>query len=435
MLASLFLAINTRSTLPSFVEIDAASLIEDSVYFLCKLAHSTLANGSTTVALTLPYSEEIYCVLMGLLQRQLLWNGDASFAELLMGFVRSGVREKSAASYLRAFKKGRTILPIWLFGPPPSVSPEERALLPPHFAADAPTSFHREHAMPPVSATAPEGGSSLLEFSSSAVEEEDMNAAKAMESDRCVYGHLQFKRLSSKQRVVSLFLLVLLPYIKRRMAAWHESQMDEAPDAVAARAVYARNHPTLARVQDILAKYVYPYYYVGSEFMNFLFQIFYFLELTPYRSPFHRLFRIAVRRKRSTDQFFTGSKNSRRALMMVGVMFFLFYYGSLALQFSIRHMGRRNTNPGNAPDNETAEMPIPSPPKFAIDTNAPPDAALPNPGECPVCGKDIVNPTVVTSSGIVGCYVCLQEYIHKHSACPVTRQPTSVQQLCRIIGE
>eukprot|EP00796_Vickermania_ingenoplastis_P000197 gene197-108_t len=386
--SSLLSAINTKSVLPSFLEVCVPPQLDNSFCTFFHYAHSMLAERAEFLGSSVQYSNEIYYGLMILLQRQLLWTCDSSAFELLMGLVRAGVMEKSAARYVRYYGRDRFYLSPALFGPPPSVSPEERAMM--QGGSGVPKVPRKKFSKVPrtdASATA-DASEEFMALT------DDMSATQAMETDRSLYGHLHFRRLSTVQRVISLVLLTILPYVRRRMAMWYEQQVDETVDAVAARAVFEREHPTRAKLYAFLTKYLYPAYHVTYETSHFLFDLFYVLELTPYTSPIHRLFRIAVRRTKPGDFKYAGP-GTQRALIMFQVII-------LALTFGTSHA--------------TATMPIPPPPKFAVDTNLPADATLPNPGECPVCRKEIVNGTVIT-------------------AMPVTRQPASVQQLRRIIQD
>jgi peroxin-12 len=43
-----------------------------------------------------------------------------------------------------------------------------------------------------------------------------------------------------------------------------------------------------------------------------------------------------------------------------------------------------------------------------------------DPRVCPICRQKIVNPAMVSRTGIVSCYRCLFLHIEQHSSCPVT---------------
>eukprot|EP00796_Vickermania_ingenoplastis_P004042 gene4042-2894_t len=407
--SSLLSAINTKSVLPSFLEVCVPPQLDNSFCTFFHYAHSMLAERAEFLGSSVQYSNEIYYGLMILLQRQLLWTCDSSAFELLMGLVRAGVMEKSAATYVRYYGRDRFYLSPALFGPPPSVSPEERAMM--QGGSGVPKVPRKKFSKVPrtdASATA-DASEEFMALT------DDMSATQAMETDRSLYGHLHFRRLSTVQRVISLVLLTILPYVRRRMAMWYEQQVDETVDAVAARAVFEREHPTRAKLYAFLTKYLYPAYHVTYETSHFLFDLFYVLELTPYTSPIHRLFRIAVRRTKPGDFKYAGP-GTQRALIMFQVIILALTFGTRVMQFTTR----RNDHGSSAPGNETATMPIPPPPKFAVDTNLLPTLRF---------------PILESAPGVLGCYVCLQEYIQEHKQCPVTRQPASVQQLRRIIQD
>lgn len=423
MLSSVISSINLDSALPSFLEVIVASHIEEGLYSFFKYGHSLLGERSSLAAGSLIYSNEIFLVMMGLLERQMLWSCDAGFSEVVMGLRRAAVAEKSVEAYRKLI--GQIHIPPALFGPPPSVSAEERALMRSSLLPDN-VKFPKGDR---VSGAA--SGSTVMPNINAATPgaaPEVMNASQVMKADKSLYGHLRFKKLSVLQRMVSLFLLVGMPYLKRRLAVWYEQQVDSSPDAAAARESYKRDHPRTAEFYALMAKYVYPVYHVTFESFNFLFEFFYMLELTPYTSPLHRLFRIALKRSESSDSV-GSSKGTSRALLAARVMLLLFYYGTLLVQFTTRHFNHHQTEISSG----SVDMPIPSPPQFSVDTGRPSFPVVA--GVCPVCHSSINNCSVLTVSGVLGCYVCLHEYTTEHKRCPVTLQPASVQQIRRVVHD
>lgn len=435
-------SLNLNSPLPSIFELVVSNRVEAGLFNFFKYAHMVLCERYVSLACTGPYCSELYLLLMLGVQKRLLWESETSFCEILMGLVRRGVVEKPAAYYVRPpfFGKLRWILPTFLFGPPPGLCAEERMMLPSSAQASSAvggqgsggsagnTSRGREDLL---------SASSMLASSSSALEDgaEARSSQEQMEEQRSLYSHLRFTRMSKRQKVVSLLVIAVIPYVLRRAEAWHGEQVDPNPDAVEVRAAFARAHPRKAKIYAVLAKYIYPVFHVGWESLNFLFDLFYALELTPYTSPIHRLSHIAVRRLETSGS--TVSPKAARWLLFVRVSMMLFYYSTLLVQWTSAEENRNNGNGGirviRGADRELQNMPIPPPPVFGVDTSLPSDAVLPTPGKCPVCGKEMANTTVLTTSGILGCYVCLHEYVQEHKMCPVTRQPTSLLQLRRIV--
>lgn len=46
-------------------------------------------------------------------------------------------------------------------------------------------------------------------------------------------------------------------------------------------------------------------------------------------------------------------------------------------------------------------------------------------GMCPVCGRKIVNPAMLSSSGYVFCYGCVANEVKTNRRCPITGVPSS----------
>lgn len=71
------------------------------------------------------------------------------------------------------------------------------------------------------------------------------------------------------------------------------------------------------------------------------------------------------------------------------------------------------------------ELPIPEPPE--LDENANTYQNI-----CPICLQEFQIPTILQVSGYVFCYKCITKHFQKHLFCPVTNFPASVDDLVRI---
>lgn len=445
--SSVISSLNLSSPLPSIFELVVCNHLETGLYHFLEYAHLTLCGRSALVARTARFSKEIYLLLMLAVQKHFIWETETSFCELVMGLVRAGVAEKPLAFYSRApfLAHARRIPSPRFFGPPPSLSAEECMLTPSILQSSrlagregtvrTSATGTSSSDINPITA---EGSlmSSLSSTYSDPLEDSPVSTSEEqMLADRSLYGHLRFTKLSQRQKIISLLVTTVIPYLLRHAEAWHAEQVDPTLDAVDRRAAFARAHPLKAKVYAVLAKYVYPFFYVGWESLNFLFVFFYALELTPYTCLIHRLSHLAVRRLQSSDR--AVSPKTSRLLLFVRVTMMLFYYSTLFVQWTSRQQnhnaGESSGRLNNAANLDLQSMPVPPPPVFGVNTNLPSDAEPPTPGECPLCHKEIMNATVLTVSGILGCYVCLHEYVQENKKCPVTKQPCSLLQLRRII--
>lgn len=78
-----------------------------------------------------------------------------------------------------------------------------------------------------------------------------------------------------------------------------------------------------------------------------------------------------------------------------------------------------------------SNLPPPPPPPPPL----PDPEGLPLPEDvtvCAICRKGRTNPTMAQTSGYVYCYPCIFTYVTRHSCCPVTRIPTTVDELRRL---
>lgn len=51
---------------------------------------------------------------------------------------------------------------------------------------------------------------------------------------------------------------------------------------------------------------------------------------------------------------------------------------------------------------------------------------------CPLCQKERKNPTALSCSGYVFCYICIYNHVKNHHTCPITSFPAVENQLIRI---
>ena len=78
-----------------------------------------------------------------------------------------------------------------------------------------------------------------------------------------------------------------------------------------------------------------------------------------------------------------------------------------------------------------AQKPIPPPPDPP--KKAPGGLDLPRSFEiCPLCFKKRTNPTLVSNSGYCYCYACIHKFVAENQCDPVSRIPSSLEQLRRI---
>lgn len=464
--SNLLSQINTASPLPTAIEVQLTTSINASLYKAFQFAHTLLAEKSDVALRLLPWTDEIYMGVSAVLERLLLEHADTTFTEMIFALRRAELDGPLAAAPLLSSSsaqgpsgaRGGGVAPgargrflRWLLlGPPPVPTPEERAM---NFVNDGASSQLRvsaEAAMtgtvpgldvqPPISVTGAEATRPALLMGAVATDAKaalmgdtdpaalaQLNSAELLKAEHAPYGYLRFKPLRQRNKIISLFLLTVMPYAERKAEQWYARNTDNSVDAIAMREAYAYRYPHRAALLRFLARYVYPLYHVVKQGSRFAFLLFYLLEMTPFTSPLHRVFGIALRRTTPEDSLTTGPR-ARRALLIARVVLILIFCGFRLLDFT-----RNAETAATARAIGDEALPIPPPPALGADVPLPEDrSTLPKAGECPVCHKHVTNAAVCLVSGIVGCYPCLQGHVREAHACPVTQQPMGVEQIRRI---
>ncbi|KAG5480601.1 hypothetical protein LSCM1_06305 [Leishmania martiniquensis] len=444
--------INTSSPLPTVVEVQLTTSINQSLHKAFQFAHTLLAEKSDRAAVLLPWSDEIFFAVSGMLERLMLQHADTTFSEMIFALRRAEVDGPLAAAPAissspaaasgpsfpgrRPGARGRYLR--WLLlGPPPVTTPEERAM---NFINEGLSSQLRLHASAPADAgvAAAATPTPLVDGIAASAkvgigsEADDaalsqLKSVELLKAEHAPYGYLRFKPLSRRNKIISLFLLTLKPYLERKAEQWYVRNTDNSVDTVAMRNAYAHRYPHRAALLRFLAQYVYPAYHIVKQGSRLLYMLCFVLEMTPYTSPLHRVFGIALRRSTLEDSLTTGPR-AQRALLVARVVLLLVFCGFRLLDFT------RNADGASSPRQIREEgLPIPPPPTLGGDVPLPQDRSrLPKAGECPICHRRVTNAAVCLVSGIVGCYPCLQGYVRDQHACPVTQQSMGMEQVRRI---
>eukprot|EP00741_Cyanophora_paradoxa_P007550 tig00001154_g7302.t1 len=256
--------------------------------------------------------------------------------------------------------------------------------------------------------------------------------------------------LRDRDRLLSLFFLVGMPYLRTKADEWFASQagpvtpFGRLPAAPPEQSPPQRSEGTAwergrRRLLEWAVK-VYPYANAGVEASVFAYQALYLLGLTPHFTPWLRIQRLVIRRSTPRDAGGAsggagagaagrGEEAGRagRSLgdvvyrMLDGTRYALiaavFLFKFLEWYYSVEPQGA-----GGLP-----AVPPPGPPRRAL-------GGIPVPRDkrvCPLCRRPRTN-AAVAPSGIAFCYPCLFAYVREHRRCPVTFLPASLDQLRRI---
>lgn len=558
--SSLLTQINVENPLPTLVEVEISRSLNTSLRRAFLFFYVLAAEKLSILAPLIPYGDEMYLVLNGLFERFLIFHADTTFTELMFGLRRVrviGRRYSVVTAGVTGWKEGLRYL---VCGPAPMASAEERAVdyiailemqqeqqqqqqqllldvaegsssggvvgiggAPAHI--DAFTS-NSNASSPPSQPFSPAvdlasltggpdavmgssrvgsggGGMGLGGGGGEEEREEEFKAGEIMSASRASYGYLRLGPLRRNQRLISLFLLTLKPYAEKKLKMLYVAETDTAPDAVAMREAYASRYPMRAELKCVFFGIVFPIFHVLSKAGELVFKVLYLCELSPYTSPYHRLFNIVVKRG-SPEESASMTPQARRALALVRVLVFVVFFSFQVFEFT-RSVGI--TGGSLLEGSDEGILPIPDPPVWGLDVkdirryhgnsnggisrrsssiaanqddststlagsiNPDPgggggggghwsrqqqrleasadsidnigeaaaadgddDSAVVNvtPGHCPVCSRAVTNAAVLTTSGILGCYPCLQQYVREHRLCPATGRQTTVEQIRRV---
>nr|CCC94581.1 putative peroxisome assembly protein [Trypanosoma congolense IL3000] len=389
--SNLLSQLNAASPLPTFVEVELVNSINTTVAKAFQFVHVFLAEKIDYLDGLLPYNSEIWLFLHILLEHRLLFHADTSFAEMIFNLRRGAI--VSPPHPLP--NQGKL---SWLLCGPAPVAPLEARAMDTPIAAD-----------------------------SRAVDEAmfGLKASEILAAGSAPYGHLKFRPLSRTQKYITLFLLTIKPYLRKRLNAWYEANREEQPGVQPLSSARPNGQGLGARVKQLLLR-LYPVLCASWEGLNLTFKILFLLELTPYTTPIHRLLGIVLRRSTGEDLIASSNPRAKGALMLGRVLIVVLLFGFRLMEFS-GVTGGVSTPEGNSDD-----LAIPRPPEWGVDIVAPPGTPEPRPGICPVCGRPVTNAAVCAGSGVVGCYPCLIQFAREKGACPVTRVPMSLECVRRI---
>lgn len=259
--------------------------------------------------------------------------------------------------------------------------------------------------------------------------------------------------MSGRDKFTSLFLLVVVPYLKQKLDKLYE---DMSGLSSGFPAFGFGNQELINNEQDALRSHyyrffkklfltVYPYVNAVYEGLFFIYQLLYLYDKTKYYTPFLHLQKIAMRRLTLQDmESQENSRVSRRLSRLRGLNKYplatllrgFVNAGNLVLDYS------KYILPASLfffkflewwySENRIAAPTLPIPPPPPHLERAPEGLELPEDKTlCPLCLNPRTNPAIA-ASGYSFCYPCIFGYVQKHEKCPVTFLPTSQAQIRKI---
>jgi len=224
----------------------------------------------------------------------------------------------------------------------------------------------------------------------------------------------------------SYLCVVLFPYIKLKMDKLFENCRESQADGSMHRV------EILNKIRSIFVS-VFPFFHLTWDVLNLSILLSFTLQKTKYHSILAFLAGInlvyvsperAKQKMEQQNKIIEGSQGLKRiALTSVagaaGAINFGLEIGSFFLQFLDWWYNREREELSK----HTEEIPQPPPQIEGL----PKDKEL-----CPICLCPRRGSTVLSTSGVVFCYVCIVHQLRKHKKCPVTNQPSDEAHLVRI---
>lgn len=213
--------------------------------------------------------------------------------------------------------------------------------------------------------------------------------------------------------MVSLLLLVVVPYLSRKLEARMMKLKEKLQDEVTSNDKY-----------ELLQLYSYRTVKSSYEFAQIIKYVSYLAGYSSSHSISLMVAGISLRHASLIEHPFSwtdvfngkiGFSTALSTLMLRSLEF-----GGFFLQFIQWWQDSSSSS-----SRTIGELPIPEPPM--LDENANKYQNI-----CPICLQEFQIPTIVQVSGYVFCYKCITKHFKKHLFCPVTNFPASVDDLVRI---
>eukprot|EP01065_Artemidia_motanka_P006581 TRINITY_DN13223_c0_g1_i1.p2 TRINITY_DN13223_c0_g1~~TRINITY_DN13223_c0_g1_i1.p2 ORF type:complete len:360 (+),score=111.43 TRINITY_DN13223_c0_g1_i1:62-1141(+) len=230
-----------------------------------------------------------------------------------------------------------------------------------------------------------------------------------------------FLPLSRRDRLFSVLVSVVVPYLRGRLSQLLQRLKDEGQTEEQARRRWEDQYPRLGPLIRASRKAFvvgYPWVNAAYEAATFIYWLRYLFE-SCWWSPWNHSRRILL--KRMDYQDYVASSQHR---FVEGIRYGLF---GLVVVFKLLEWWH-STESLRQQLEEGAGRPIPAPPE--------PEKAVDLTGlresQCPQCRQRTTNPTLNAASGHVYCYPCVHQYVEAHGKDPVTQIRSSLDHLRRI---
>lgn len=224
--------------------------------------------------------------------------------------------------------------------------------------------------------------------------------------------NLSSEKFSQRDHLVSLFLIVIVPYLSRKLEARMKKLKEKLQDEVTTEDKF-----------ELLGLYSYRSVKASLEFLQIIKYVSYLAGYSKTHSLQLMLAGIGLRHNHIPDDSFSFSEifsgNLKVSTVLSTLTLRSLEFGGFFLQFI------QWWQDSSSSQKSLVQLPIPEPPQLDKNANR-------YEGVCPICLQDFLLPTVVQVSGYVFCYKCITKHLQKSQYCPVTHYPSSMDDLVRI---
>ncbi|XP_071943988.1 peroxisome assembly protein 12-like [Antedon mediterranea] len=239
-----------------------------------------------------------------------------------------------------------------------------------------------------------------------------------------------------KQHLLSMFCLVVMPYIKIKMEKLFHTFKEEDIDGY----LTSTSDP-LTRLKKTFL-FVYPLVHMSWEGSALAYQMAYLFKKSDCHSPFVHLSGVKLSNLTRADMLNLMTKNETETQETTSGMNWLLEYSKKFLAVSAHGISQglsvavfflQFLEWWYASENQESRiavtsLPTPPPPSLSVEH----DNGKFKSNICPICNRPLTNDTAISTSGYVFCYPCIYGYVKKHQCCPVTKYPTLHQHLIKL---
>lgn len=224
--------------------------------------------------------------------------------------------------------------------------------------------------------------------------------------------NLKSQRFTKRDHILSILLLVIVPYLSRKLETRMTQLKAKLQDEVTTEDKY-----------EVLRLYSYRSIKASLEFTQIIKYVAYLAGYTSTHSIPLMVTGLSLKHANIQEDSFRWTDilggDVKLSTILSTLMLRSLEFGGFFLQFI------QWWHDSSSSQRSITELPIPEPP--SLDHNANKYISI-----CPICLQDFQIPTILQTSGYVFCFKCITKHLKKKQLCPVTSLPATLDDLVRI---